>query len=575
MDLARSRDHRPRSARRAAARLAQPPDPGPARRRVVRRHHAVRRQATRLLLQLLQTLACLPYEAAFSLEGDRASRSGACGVTRRRLLEWRTSADVRIETPPGSREDLLQGIRTLAVAPAARRGLRRRPGAAAAAGADRRRAGAAGCGCWRRCWSGGSSRPLVRRRPLLRPAQTVFLRRLARRTWRFFEIFVGADDHYLPPDNVQEQPIARVAHRTSPTNIGLRAARGAGRARLRLPHDRRADRPPDADADHDGAAWSATAVTSSTGTTPSRCEPLRPHLRLDGRQRQPGRPAADAARRPAGAGGRAGARQRLARRLARHPGGAARVARPASEGRALVALERARRLRAVARPPALAPAAGRGALARGARRPRGRRDGRRRGGRRIEARGVAGRGGRRDGSCCDSEAVLAELPDASDPAAGDEPAQWARALLGQCRAATRELRALLPPDDAASGTASLRALADRDPGAPPTEARAVARSQLQALEDLAARAGAMAEMDYASSTTTRGTCWRSATTSTSGAPTPATTTCWPPRRGSAASSPSPQGQLPQEHWFAPRPPAAPRPAASRCCCRGAARCSST
>lgn len=28
-------------------------------------------------------------------------------------------------------------------------------------------------------------------------------------------------DHYLPPDNVQETPVHRVAHRTSPTNIGL------------------------------------------------------------------------------------------------------------------------------------------------------------------------------------------------------------------------------------------------------------------------------------------------------------------------------------------------------------------
>ena len=43
----------------------------------------------------------------------------------------------------------------------------------------------------------------------------------ARRTWRFFETFVGPEDHALPPDNFQEEPQPVVAHRTSPTNLGL------------------------------------------------------------------------------------------------------------------------------------------------------------------------------------------------------------------------------------------------------------------------------------------------------------------------------------------------------------------
>ncbi len=46
------------------------------------------------------------------------------------------------------------------------------------------------------------------------------LRLIARRTWRFFETFVTAEDHMLPPDNFQEEPAA-IAHRTSPTNLGL------------------------------------------------------------------------------------------------------------------------------------------------------------------------------------------------------------------------------------------------------------------------------------------------------------------------------------------------------------------
>src|SRR5581483_10459683 len=43
---------------------------------------------------------------------------------------------------------------------------------------------------------------------------------MAPATGRFFQTYVGDEDHWLPPDNVQEEPLV-VAHRTSPTNIGL------------------------------------------------------------------------------------------------------------------------------------------------------------------------------------------------------------------------------------------------------------------------------------------------------------------------------------------------------------------
>lgn len=47
------------------------------------------------------------------------------------------------------------------------------------------------------------------------------LRVIARRTWHFFDTFVTEAEHHLPPDNFQEEPEPVVAHRTSPTNIGL------------------------------------------------------------------------------------------------------------------------------------------------------------------------------------------------------------------------------------------------------------------------------------------------------------------------------------------------------------------
>ncbi len=53
------------------------------------------------------------------------------------------------------------------------------------------------------------------------PADALALRLIARRTWRFFEKFVTAEDNMLPPDNFQEDPEPVIAHRTSPTNMGL------------------------------------------------------------------------------------------------------------------------------------------------------------------------------------------------------------------------------------------------------------------------------------------------------------------------------------------------------------------
>ncbi len=55
----------------------------------------------------------------------------------------------------------------------------------------------------------------------LTESQTTALHYLARRTWLFFEQFVGPADNWLPPDHFQEWPRGVVAHRTSPTNIGL------------------------------------------------------------------------------------------------------------------------------------------------------------------------------------------------------------------------------------------------------------------------------------------------------------------------------------------------------------------
>jgi cyclic beta-1,2-glucan synthetase len=51
--------------------------------------------------------------------------------------------------------------------------------------------------------------------------ESSMLRRLARRTWGYFETVMGPADHWLPPDNLQEHPKHVLAHRTSPTNIAM------------------------------------------------------------------------------------------------------------------------------------------------------------------------------------------------------------------------------------------------------------------------------------------------------------------------------------------------------------------
>ncbi|MEO6595657.1 MAG: carbohydrate-binding protein, partial [Planctomycetota bacterium] len=65
------------------------------------------------------------------------------------------------------------------------------------------------------------SRPVVPQRLVVTADDTQQLRCIARRTWHYFEQFVTAEEHWLPPDNVQAAPDLRIAHRTSPTNIGM------------------------------------------------------------------------------------------------------------------------------------------------------------------------------------------------------------------------------------------------------------------------------------------------------------------------------------------------------------------
>jgi cyclic beta-1,2-glucan synthetase len=167
------------------------------------------------LVRGLQQLAMLPYEAAVALDAMLRSLV-RLGITRQRLLEWKTAGDTELEGGTG----LLRTARAMAIAPLMALGF-----AAALAGVRPEALSSAApflllwlISPWL-AWCG--SQPLGEDEPALDVPESVFLHDLARRTWGFFDRFVGAEDHWLPPDNFQETPVGIVAHRTSPTNIGV------------------------------------------------------------------------------------------------------------------------------------------------------------------------------------------------------------------------------------------------------------------------------------------------------------------------------------------------------------------
>ena len=138
-------------------------------------------------------------------------------ITRRHLLEWIPAALVTI----GPRRDLLGFYRVMA-------------GGVVLAVLAVLVALLSGHGTWplavpfAALWTASPAIARWASRPLPDAGQMFVsavdaqaLRLIARRTWRFFETFVTATDNMLPPDNFQEDPVPALAHRTSPTNLGL------------------------------------------------------------------------------------------------------------------------------------------------------------------------------------------------------------------------------------------------------------------------------------------------------------------------------------------------------------------
>ncbi|WP_306602447.1 glycoside hydrolase family 94 protein [Azonexus sp.] len=180
---------------------------------------AVVNSAWRHFRQLGFELACLPYEACFSLDAI-ARTSWRLLVSQRRLLEWNPSSEVERQLAGRHQGELLACLRTMWIGPLLAGGLSSwllvaNPAGLLIAGPLLLLWFASPFIAW---WL---SRPLLAGKAQLSAEQGFFLRRIARRTWGFFDNFVGPEDNWLAPDNYQEYRVAAVAHRTSPTNMGL------------------------------------------------------------------------------------------------------------------------------------------------------------------------------------------------------------------------------------------------------------------------------------------------------------------------------------------------------------------
>ncbi|MDR0294374.1 MAG: hypothetical protein LBH95_09525, partial [Oscillospiraceae bacterium] len=172
-----------------------------------RTHAAIITGIPAVACQTLLMLVFLPYNAAVSAHAIFLALWRLC-VSREHLLQWTTSAETEtvfsgaVQTARDMFPGLAWGVLTACLS---------RSAAGWALGAG---------------WAASpfiayavskTSRPAER----LHGADRAFLLRQAALMWRYFEDFLLPDDHYLIPDNFQEQPAAGVAYRTSPTNIGL------------------------------------------------------------------------------------------------------------------------------------------------------------------------------------------------------------------------------------------------------------------------------------------------------------------------------------------------------------------
>ncbi len=179
-----------------------------------RQHLLGSAERTRLMLgHSMLTMAFLPYEACSSIDAIVRALYRML-VSRRHLLEWRASNLQRSSTDMTSSWQRMWFAPALALTVAGVL-FKFRPEALPVA------APLLLFWCLSPIVAWWISLPRAPVAAALQLQQIVFLQTVARKTWSFFENFAGEEDNWLAPDNVQEHPSQVVAHRTSPTNLGM------------------------------------------------------------------------------------------------------------------------------------------------------------------------------------------------------------------------------------------------------------------------------------------------------------------------------------------------------------------
>lgn len=166
-------------------------------------------------LQVLLTLCFLPYQAVLMMNAILVTL-GRVWITKKNLLEWVTSADVE-KTQKNSLGSFVSAMSaSLWAAPVVLAlTLAFKPTAFVVSLLLFVLWGSAPFVAY---WI---SKDVQEKASKVSAEDLQALSRIARKTWRYFEEFCDAKNHYLAPDNYQADPPRGVAYRTSPTNIGL------------------------------------------------------------------------------------------------------------------------------------------------------------------------------------------------------------------------------------------------------------------------------------------------------------------------------------------------------------------
>jgi cellobiose phosphorylase len=167
------------------------------------------------LVQNIYALVCLPFEAYYSVDAILRT-SWRMLVSHKHLLEWKASTLIEKKKTDSVAASYLEMWISpfIAVAAAVCEAVYYPASLIINIPILALWAGAPLVNWW-------ISRPPKKEGSQITAEQTTFLRRISRKTWGFFEQFVVESDNFLPPDNYQEEPKEAIAHRTSPTNLGL------------------------------------------------------------------------------------------------------------------------------------------------------------------------------------------------------------------------------------------------------------------------------------------------------------------------------------------------------------------